>query len=177
MNPFVIIIGVVEYILSILIGVGALYLTFQFLGLISRRIDDIKEIKENNIAVALYNGSILFAVAWIIRPSVSSAITSITLLLNGSETGVLSSIQTILIIFTQVLISSLLAFCGISIAILMFMKLTRNVDEFREIKANNVAMGIIIAVIIVVMALFIEPAINTLVDGLTPYPELLKNPG
>lgn len=176
MNPFIIIIGVVEYILAILIGVGTLYITFKFLGLISRRIDDIKEIKENNISVALYNGSILFAVAWIIRPSISSAITSITLMLHQTDTSIAVSIQTILIIFTQILISGLLAFCGISIAILLFMKLTRNIDEFREIKANNIAMGIIVAVIIIIMALFIEPAIQTLVDGLTPYPEVLKNP-
>ena len=61
MNIFLICIGVFQLVFSILISLFFIYLSFVIIHILTREIDDIKELKKNNIAYALYNVSIIFS--------------------------------------------------------------------------------------------------------------------
>jgi uncharacterized membrane protein YjfL (UPF0719 family) len=50
------------------------------------------------------------------------------------------------------------------------MKLTKDLDELKEIKANNIAVSIYLSVIIIAIAMILEPGIRTVLDALIPFP-------
>lgn len=176
MNMFVIVIGFIELILSLLLCVFILFITFKFLHFINKKIDDIKELKNNNYSVALYNASILFSVTWVAKSSIRSAVSSLTLLLRNPNAIFSDVLKTAGVISLQIIISLSIAFAGVYFGMLLFTKLTKNIDEFTLIKNNNIAIAIIVSTIIIIIALFIEPSVKTIVQGLIPYPSIIGNP-
>jgi uncharacterized membrane protein YjfL (UPF0719 family) len=52
------------------------------------------------------------------------------------------------------------------------MVLTRRIDELAEIKNNNVAVAIILAVVLVIMGLFLADGINSFLNAVVPFPKL-----
>ena len=176
MNIFVIITGILELALSLLLSVSIMYLTFKFLHFINKKIDDLTELKSNNYSVALYNASILFSVAWIAKTSVNGAITSLTMLLRNPSITIYSILQTIGVISLQIIISVLIAFFTVYIGLIIFTKLTKHINEFELIKSNNISIAIIISTIVVIVALFVEPSVKTIIQGLIPYPSVFGNP-
>ena len=52
------------------------------------------------------------------------------------------------------------------------MWLTKDLDELKEIKENNIAVGLLLGIIIVSMALLLEPGIVTVLDSLIPFPQV-----
>ena len=50
------------------------------------------------------------------------------------------------------------------------MRLTKDLDELKEIKENNIAVSIYLSIIIIALALLLEPGIRTILDALIPFP-------
>ena len=44
------------------------------------------------------------------------------------------------------------------------------ITELKEIKENNIAVSIFLSVIIIAIALLLEPGLRTLLDALIPFP-------
>ncbi len=176
MNFFVIVIGLSNLLVSLIVSIGTIYFTFRFLHFITRDIDDIKELKNNNYSVAIYNASILFSVALVVKSSIQGAVSAITLLLSKTDYIIWDFLKTFGVMVAQILLSGIIAFFGVFIGIQVFTSLTRSIDEFKEVKKNNISIAIIVSVIIVIIAIFISPAVKTIVEGLVPYPSIIKNP-
>ncbi len=51
-----------------------------------------------------------------------------------------------------------------------FMWLTKDLDELAEIKNNNIAVSLLLGIIIISIALLLQPGITTILDSLIPYP-------
>ena len=64
-------IGFVNLIVGIFLSVFAIYIALNVLDRITVGIDEFKELKRGNVAVAIVMASVLFAVSFIIRGSVS----------------------------------------------------------------------------------------------------------
>jgi uncharacterized membrane protein YjfL (UPF0719 family) len=153
-----------------------MFLTFKFFHFTTKKIDDIKELKSNNYSVALYNASVLFSVAWVVKSSVSGAISTITLLLRNPNMVISDILKTTGIISLQIIVAVIIAFVGVYFGLQLFVSLTKNIDEFSEIKKNNISIAIIVSVIVIIIAIFIEPSVKNIVQGLIPYPSVLTNP-
>jgi uncharacterized membrane protein YjfL (UPF0719 family) len=72
----------------------------------------------------------------------------------------------------HIILGGIIAFIAIYTALLIFIKLTKDLDELKEIKNNNTAVGILLGIIIVSMALLLEPGIDTILNSLIPYPPI-----
>ena len=55
---------------------------------------------------------------------------------------------------------------------LLFSILTRRIDEFREIKQNNVSISILVVAILLSITIIVKESIALLISALIPYPEL-----
>ena len=55
---------------------------------------------------------------------------------------------------------------------MIFMKLTKDLNELLEIKKNNTAVSILLSVILVSLALLLQPGIVALLDALIPFPSV-----
>jgi len=66
----------------------------------------------------------------------------------------------------------------ISIVIFLSVKLytymTREIDEFKEIKANNIAVAIIMATIIISVSVLIKESLYLMLETFVPYPEIRR---
>jgi len=59
---------------------------------------------------------------------------------------------------------------------MIFIRLTRSIDEFAEIKKNNHAVGIFLSAFIISIALIIKPGVGKLLKGIVPFPEVSSSP-
>lgn len=162
--------GIVQIAMSLLIGVLLIYLASKLLQKLISGIDEIDELKKNNIAVAILNGSITFSLILVVKNSVESAITIFSNTLRDPKAEFISFLKTALIMLLHVLVAGIVAFTVISIALLIFVRLTKELDELGQIKKNNVAVSILLGIIIISMAMLLQPGIITVLDSLIPFP-------
>jgi uncharacterized membrane protein YjfL (UPF0719 family) len=173
MNWVVLISGLVEIVLSLILGVLFIYAAFQVFSRLTKGIEEIEELKKNNTAVGILISSIILSVIYLIKGALDPAITVFSNGLRNPNITTGSFLETIGIMLAHVVISGLVGFAAIYIALIFFMWLTKDIDEMEEIKNNNVAVGIFMAVVVFAMALVLEPGVKTLLDALIPYPEFI----
>jgi len=62
----------------------------------------------------------------------------------------------------------------IFISIKLFTYMTKSINEFQEIKKNNIAVAILTATIIISISLLVKESMYLLLETFVPYPELPK---
>jgi uncharacterized membrane protein YidH (DUF202 family) len=102
--------------------------------------------------------------------SATATFTALDLLVRGGESF---PWQTVLLYAAgHLLIALSTGIAVIAVGVRTFMRLTRGIDELREIRDGNMAPALMIAVLIVVVAVLVSPGLQTLLDGILPLPEL-----
>ena len=66
-------------------------------------------------------------------------------------------------------VTMLLSFGVLIAATWLYLQVTVNVDEIKEIRANNIAVSIMLSLVIVGMTLFIQPSLNRFVASFVRY--------
>jgi uncharacterized membrane protein YjfL (UPF0719 family) len=72
----------------------------------------------------------------------------------------------------HIILGGIIAFTAIYFALQIFIWLTKDLDELKEIKESNTAVGILLGIIIVSIALLLQPGIVTVLDSLIPFPNV-----
>ncbi len=170
MDIVLLITGIVQVFLSLLIATTLAYFASKIFRKLISGINETEELKKNNIAVAILNGSIVLALILVVKKSIESAVTIFGNTLRNPDSVFSSYIQSGLIMIGHIILGGIIAFIAIYTALLIFIKLTKDLDELKEIKNNNTAVGILLGIIIVSMALLLEPGIDTILNSLIPYP-------
>ena len=172
MNLILIISGIVYTLISLLVGVVFMFLTLRFLKLIHKKIIGNIETEFSNISLSLYISASIFAVGWIMKDSLEPAITAFRLVLRNPDSAFQGYMLIIGIVLLQLVIPGILSFCFILIGLWIFEKLTKDINEMEEIMKNNIALGILLSTVIIVLVLFIQPGIRMIMDGIIPFPKL-----
>lgn len=170
MDLILFITGLVQLALSLLIGVLFIYAASRAFQKMLKGINDTEELKNNNIAVAILNSAIIIALILVVSSSIESAITIFGNTLRNPDAVISTYLQTALIMLLHIIIAGLVAFSAIYFAMHFFMWLTKDLDELAEIKNNNVAVSLLLSIIIISIALLLQPGITTILDSLIPYP-------
>ncbi|MFI5236895.1 MAG: DUF350 domain-containing protein [Ignavibacteriales bacterium] len=172
MDLILLITGIVQIAISLLIGVFLVFTAFRIFRKLISGIDETEELKQNNISVALLNGSIILALIIVVRKSIESAITVFANTLRNPDSVFSSYLESALIMLGHILIGGIIAFTSIYAALQIFIWLTKDLDELKEIKANNTAVGILLGIIIVSIALLLQPGVDTILNALIPFPQV-----
>ena len=172
MNLALLIIALVQIAVSLIVGVFLIYFASKVFQSLTKGINDIEELKQNNIAVAILNAAIVLSLIIVVRNSVESSVTVFANTLRDPAAVWSDFIEMSLIMLGQIILSSIIAFSAIYIGLKIFMKLTKDLDELLEIKKNNVAVSILLSVILVSLALLLQPGIIALLDALIPFPNV-----
>lgn len=170
MNLILLITGIVQIALSLLIGVLLIYFASKIFRKLITGINETEELKRNNVAVAVLNGSIVLALILVIKKSIDSAITIFGNTLRNPDAEFSTYIESALIMLGHIILGGIIAFTAIYLALQIFIWLTKDLDELKEIKENNTAVGILLGIIIVSIALLLQPGIVTVLDSLIPFP-------
>ena len=171
MNTQVALLGLVEILSALSIGIFILILTYRLIKIYGLKKLDINH---SNLAYNILIASLLFSVGYVVSGVVQPLLDAFRLLANTD----MSTIRLIL---------KFLAFGGLYIAIAYIAILSISflgiyvytyitpLDELKEIKNNNIGVGLIVSVIIIVLALFAKDGIILVVESLVPYPSLPPN--
>ena len=158
-----------ELIVSVLIGVIVLFITYR---VINKLIREKNNIELNNTAFSIFCFFLLFSVAYLISGIKAPILTSVRmlqdkvdyeglLLLDGLKyTGLFLTIIIIVITLVNLL------------SIFLFTMMTKNVNEFEEIKKNNIAVSIITGVVIISISLLAKDSLYLILESFVPYPEM-----
>lgn len=164
--------GTGQLVLSIIGGSLLFFLGFKTFNLLTKNIDEIKELKENNLAVSILASSFIFSIMLLIRAAIqpsASTLEHLNLTQNDFFTPVLYGIIRITLFFLS---SGLSSFIIIWAAMLLYMLLTRKIDEMNQIKNKNIAVALIMAVFVISMALLIEPGLTVILESAIPLPKV-----
>jgi uncharacterized membrane protein YjfL (UPF0719 family) len=162
--------GLVQVLLSLIISVTLVYISSKIFRRLISGINESDELRKNNVSVAILNGSIILALILVVKKSIESAITIFGNTLRDPEAVLTSYIKSAVIMIGHIVLGGMIAFTTIYAALQIFMWLTKDLDELQEIKENNIAVGILLGVIIVSMALLLQPGVDTILNSLIPFP-------
>ena len=170
MNLILLITGLVQIALSMVVGVFLIYFASMIFRKLISGINETEELRQNNVSVAVLNGSIVLALILVVKQSIDSAITIFSNTLRNPHADFSTYIESALIMIGHIILGGVIAFTAIYFALRIFMWLTKDLDELKEIKASNTAVGILLGIIIVSIALLLQPGIVTVLDSLIPFP-------
>ena len=159
--------ALLEIILTITISVIVFYISYKILKLLFFKNEDLGG---DNLAFSIFTSGILLSIGLIlseILPSISNVIR-----LSATQSEAIDAFQI-------AKYSGLYLFIGFIIAIiingsvfLLFSVLTKNINEFKEIQRNNIAVAILVVSILISITIIAKDSIALLISSLIPYPEV-----
>ena len=168
--------GLIELGISFFAVIFIFFTGFKIFDFLTRKIDEIAELKSNNIAISVLISSFIFSMMILIKSSIKPSIDTFETLLekNASIQNILLAILFIIVFFIG---AAIIAFIVLWLAMKAFMLLTTTIDEMTEIKNNNIAVAIIIAVLLISAALLLSHGLNSLFEGLKIIPGEVESGG
>ena len=160
-----------ELFFSVILGITLLYLTYKSLH---KFFEKKYKIKDYNLSFSIVISSILLSVAYLISDIKSPILNSIKMV--SSQADYQGSIifdgfkYTFLFLFIVIVAISIIIF----ISIWLFTLMTKNIDEFIEIKKNNISIGLLLGVIIFSISLMVKESLYFLIETFVPYPEVIN---
>jgi len=154
-----IIIGIIQLIIAIILAVVSLYIGFAILDRMTNKIDEEKELAKGNTAVGILVASIFVSIALVVQSGVAGISVGLKDAIDGNISSLVASI-------IQLILGILLAVAVIYLALNIFDKLTKEIDEFEEIRKGNVAVALELAGIIIAVALIIQSGVLGITSSL-----------
>ena len=154
-----IIIGITQLIIAIILAVISLYICFAMLDRMTNKIDEEKELAKGNIAVGILVASIFVSIAIVVQ----SGVVGVSI---GLKDAIAGNIYSLIISAMQLIFGVLLAIATIYMALKIFDKLTKEIDEFEEIRKGNIAVALEMAGVIIAVALIIQSGVLGITSSL-----------
>ena len=155
------VIALIQLVVGLALSVGAVYTGIRFLDKLTKDIDEWDEIKKGNVAVGVLLAGIILSVALIVENGVVELIGSI----NPGPSFNLIIINLVASVI-NLAISILVAMFAIYLGIRLIDKVTPQVDEIKELKKKNVAIGIIMAAVLIAVAFVIRGSVVEIIDAI-----------
>jgi uncharacterized membrane protein YjfL (UPF0719 family) len=167
-----IIFGILEFLVSVLISFILIFGSYRIILVLTRRIDEEKQLKKKNVSVGVLLGSIFVGEALVVKQALYPVMAVIQLFVLGQEKNAGSFFEVLLYGFGYVILAGILAILCILFSFWLFNRLTPSIDTYREIEENNLAVAVLMALFIVGICLLMSAGVSGLVRALIPFPEI-----
>lgn len=167
MNYNIAILGLIEIFSAITIGVFILVLTYKIVQWVGRRYYGIESF---NVAYSIFMASIILSVGIMVSGIIQPLMSSFRLLDKQSESFIVA-LKYIGIGGVYIAIAYTAAISIGLISTFLYSKLTP-IDEFKEIRENNIGVALVIGSILITLTLFTRDGVMLLIEAIVPYPEL-----
>ncbi|MFT4698267.1 MAG: uncharacterized membrane protein YjfL (UPF0719 family) [Flavobacteriaceae bacterium] len=167
MNTQLFTLSLIEIILSLCISVVIIFLSYKILKWFFFRNEDLRG---NNLAFTIFTSGIILSIGIILSEVLPSINNVIRLSTTQSETVDMGTIITYSGLY--LLIGFVIAVIINTSVFLLFSVLTTGVNEFKEIKENNISVAILVVAILLSITLIAKESIAMLTSSLMPYPEV-----
>ncbi len=167
-----IVFGLLEFLVSILISFILIFGSYRIILVLTRRIDEEKQLKKKNVSVGVVLGSVFIGEALVVKQALYPVMAVIQLFVMGQERDAGSFAEVLLYGLGYVLLAGLLAILCILFSFWLFNRLTPNIDTYREITDNNLAVAVLMALFIIGICLLMSAGVSGLVRALIPFPQI-----
>lgn len=154
--------GLVIALIQLLVGLGfamlAVYAGIRIFDKLTTGIDEMAELKRGNVAIGVLMGAVVLAYATVIAGGVAS-LTNVVVGIRGANL-----VQTFVALvggLINLLIGLGLASFAITMAIRIFGKITKEMDEQAELKRGNLAVAFLLAAILLATATVISSGVGS----------------
>ena len=152
--------GILIALIQLGVGLGfamlAVYAGIRIFDKLTTGIDEMAELKRGNVAVGILMGAVVIAYATVIAGGVGS-LTNVVLGIGGKT--LLQTFIALLGGLINLLIGLGLASIAITMALRIFGKISKDVDEQAELKRGNVAVAFLLAAILFATATVIASGV------------------
>ncbi|GAB4244317.1 MAG: hypothetical protein Tsb0034_22460 [Ekhidna sp.] len=167
MNPNIAILAFIEIISAITIGIFILALTYKIVQWVGQK---YYRIKDYNLAYSIFVSAIIIAVGIMISGIVQPLVSSFRILNQNTDSFKLAfQYLGVGAIYIAIAYSATVAIALIST--FLYSKITP-IDEFEEMRKNNIGVALIISSILITLTLLSKNGVALLIEALIPYPQL-----
>lgn len=145
--------AIIRLVLAIIFAVAGLYIASWVLGRLTKGLEEWQEIGKGNSAVAIYMAGIFVSVAIIVGPGVVGLFRTLDLV--GIVIG-----------FVQLVLALALAVAMQYVGLSFLGRLTKGFDEWAELKKGNIAVGIIMAAIVIAIGAIVSQGVVSIIEAL-----------
>jgi len=167
MNSKLFTLSLIEIVLSIIVTVVIIFITYKILKWLFFRDHDLRG---ENLAFTIFTSGIILSVG-IILSEILPSITNI-IRLSTTQAEAIDTSTIVLYSGLYLLIGFITAVCINASVFFLFSMLTTGVDEFKEIKNNNISVAILVVAILISITIILKDSIALLISSLVPYPEV-----
>lgn len=160
---------ILQVLIAFVAGLSSLFLLYRILNNYMRR---KFEIEEANTAFAIFQVGILLSGSLILSSVLSAAINAIQFLNQGGDFNAQNLMMSFTYVLVFLVIGIIFTLVVIAASIFAFFQLTQ-INEWEQIKLNNIPTALISAALILGMSLIIDDYIGHLCEALIPYPAIL----
>lgn len=167
MNTKLTLLALIEIISALTMGIFILAATYQLLKYYGRKRYDIHP---NNQAYSIFMASVLFAIGYTVSSAIQPLISLFRILAMKDISDLALALR---FIVTGGVYIGLAFVIGVLICItgmVVYTYLTP-VDEFAELKNNNLAVAFIVGSIVITLSLLTKDGVSLLLESFIPYPE------
>ncbi len=164
MNYFILLQAVIAFTM----GVISLYLVYRILNIYLKKVFQITEV---NHAFATLQAGILLSTALLVSSIVGPGMNAIRFI-NQTDINFATISTSLGFIIMFLLIGVLFSIMTVAGGIIVLFQLT-HVNEWQEIKSNNIPTALISAALILGLSLIIKDNVSSVCEMLVPYPEVL----
>ena len=162
------IIHFLQPVIAFVMGVSGLYIVYYVMNRYLRQSIDLPNM---NMAYATLQTGIILSTALLISSVVGPGINAVRFLNQSAFTWEAAAYSLLYVVVFQVIgvLFSLLTVAG---GLLTLFQLTR-VNEWEEIRANNISSALISSGLILGLSLIMKDNVSTICEALIPYPDVL----
>lgn len=167
MNSKLFTLALIEIIMSILLTVFVIFISYKLLKWLFFRSE---ELEEDNKAFIIFTSGVVLSIGLIlseILPSITNVIRLAT-----TQTAQIDTSTIALYSLLYLGIGFLAAILINASVFLLFSILTKGLNEFQAIKNNNTSTAILVVAILLSITIMVKGSIALLISSLIPYPEV-----
>jgi len=158
---FSIIVLLLQIFFGVIFGVASVYLSLRFFDKMTGNIDEIKELKKGNIAVAIILVSLIGGIGLILSTGIDNFGQIFTNVFDNKYSFPLFLVAMVLAII-ELIIVVLISVLVIYSSIVVLDRLTEGINELYELKRGNVAVALEVGIVIIVISMMMVGAIQSI---------------
>lgn len=167
--------GLFEFVLMVLMSGLVIWATYRVFVSANPDFNMEDEVRKGNVAVGSLVAAILFAASMILQKGLTSVVTIFRVYVSTPTESGFQLWQLVLMAIGHLVMSMVLALMTISVTLRLFGRLSRrfsNIAPGQELLKGNVAMGLILASVVIVSAMYVGEGVSALSKSLIPQPTI-----
>lgn len=161
-------ISVAQLAVSILLAAIAAYLGLWLFERATKGIDEWDAIRQGNTAIGLTLAAIVIGLAIILLPAVSGALPASSGRFAPDMAPNILPIYMLGLMLLRALLGLVLGTATILFSVWLFTRLTRDIDEMKELEKGNNAVAAMLSGVIIAIALLVSPVVTGITNQLLP---------